>query len=119
MTTANTTGDFKNSGTPPRSNDFPKNHPAAQPSTTEKSDAAKNKRNEFNVTSPFRKRINSNAKTASNAPNGSTTIPSHFKMAAGLGFNFAWRKSGKMTVGPVTMNSPPIINATDKDNPAT
>ena len=45
-------------------------------------------------------------------------MPSHFKTAAGRGFNFALRSSGIMTVGPVTTNNPPMIKATSRLSPA-
>src|SRR5699024_12190464 len=66
----------------------------------------------------LKKAIISNAKTASKTPIGSTIIPSHFNIFAGRVFNFDWRKSGIITVGPVTMNKPPITNATAQDSPA-
>ncbi len=46
-------------------------------------------------------------------------MPSHFKIAAGRSFNFACLNKGKITVGPVTINNPPMTKETGHDSPAT
>src|SRR5690625_1570516 len=88
ITTANTTGDFKNSGIYPISNIHPIILPQNHPKNAAKAEAKKNN----NKVEPFlsltvKYVIISNAKTASNTPIGSTIIPSHFKIFAGRGFS--------------------------------
>src|SRR5699024_422964 len=119
-TTATTTGDFKNSGIWPPSNiqpiALPQNHPKNIPKAAI---IKKNNRLETVLSSNVKNVIISNANTAKSTPIGSTIIPSHFKIFAGLAFNFDWRNKGIITVGPVTINSPPITKATSHDKPAT
>src|SRR5699024_9511448 len=62
--------------------------------------------------------IISNANIANKTPMGSTIMPSHFKIFAGRGFSFDWRNNGRITVGPITINKPPITKATNQDKPA-
>src|SRR5690625_775672 len=84
MTITRTPGDFKNSGSAPESNSHAVSFPQLQPKTTEKIEAAKNNSNAVPSGSDAVKYvIISNANTANNTPNGSTTIPSHFNIFAG------------------------------------
>src|SRR5699024_4385169 len=115
----NTTGDFKKSGTKLDSNIQPVTLPKNQPRKTAKIDAAKKINKAVNSLSPeVNTVIISNANIANKTPMGSTIIPSHFKILAGRGFSFDWRNNGKITVGPVTINKPPITKATSQDKPA-
>src|SRR5699024_526543 len=89
ITTVNTAGDFKNSGMCHVSNIQQTQRPHRQPKTTAKKQTAKNITNRIIAGSLAVKKVMiAKAKTASNAPIASTTIPSHFKILAGLGFNF-------------------------------
>src|SRR5699024_3372360 len=109
ITTTNTAGDFKYSGIYPVSNIQPSALPQNHPKNTAKIDAMKNSTKVVKLAvSDVKNEIISKAKTANNTPSGSTIIASHFKIFAGLGFNFDWRSKGKITVGPVTINNPPI-----------
>src|SRR5699024_2326212 len=112
-------GDFRNSGIWPTSNIQPIPQPHNQPSTAPNKEAKKKRISA--VPSGFVAVIYamiSNANTANKAPIGSTIIPSHFKILAGRGFSFDCLSNGKITVGPVTMNKPPMTKATAHDNPA-
>src|SRR5699024_11397842 len=85
------------SGTSPVSNIQPNVRPEAPPKRTAKMDAVKkSKREVISLESVVNTVIISKANTAKRTPSGSTTIPSHFKIFAGLGFNFDCRKSGKI-----------------------
>jgi len=58
-----------------------------------------------NPTSPPTK-INSNTNTATKAPIGSISIPSHFNTVETSRFKGIFLKIGVITVGPVTMINP-------------
>src|SRR5699024_6507122 len=119
ITTVNTEGDFKNSVTCPDSNIQPNLRPQNQPRAAEKMDTPKNINSLMASGSLAVKNVMiSKANTASNAPIGSTTIPSHFRIFAGRGFSLDCLSNGMMTVGPVTINNPPITNAVAQANPA-
>ncbi len=57
--------------------------------------------------------------TASIAPNGSTSIPSHLSMEETFLSSFACLKRGSITVGPVTINIAPITSDVVIDSPPT
>ena len=57
-------------------------------------------------------------KTASRAPIGSLTIPSHLRMFETRGPTRKVRSIGPITVGPVTTNIPPNSAETSQLNPA-
>jgi len=63
-------------------------------------------------------RTTSKASTAASAPTGSLTIASHCRSCAGLRARRAWRKSGAITVGPVTIMMPPKTAAAAQSSPA-
>ncbi len=46
-------------------------------------------------------------------------MPSHLRIAAGRSLSFACLSNGKITVGPVTINKPPMTKDTGHDKPAT
>src|SRR5699024_11522605 len=83
---------------------------------------AEQKKNSNNVSTLFDPEVKieiiSKAHTANNTTSGSTMILSHFNILAGRGFSLDCRRRGIITVGPVTINNPPITKATSQESPA-
>jgi len=61
----------------------------------------------------------SNTSTARVAPTGSITMPSHLRIAPTGGEGRTWRRSGWMTVGPVTTRIAPNSRAIGQESPST
>src|SRR5699024_8288626 len=119
ITTTNTAGDFKNSGICPVSNIQPSQRTENHPSNTANAEPKKNSNNVSRLFDPeVKNEIISKANTANNTPSGSTMIPSQFNILAGRGFSLDCRRRGIITVGPVTINKPPITKATSQESPA-